>query len=89
MAVHALISQCALSVLSYSECKITRTFRAFAHGPHWGGPTASPLQTPCHTTKNFLDKALSLQLRQRWMIKQTKSAIRCPSKSVKYMKLFS
>ena len=49
-----------------------------------------PLQTPCHTTKNFLDTALSLQLRQRWMIKQTKSAIRCPSKSVKYMKkLFS
>ena len=46
MPVHALISQCTLSVLSYSECKITKTFRAFAHGPQWGGLTASPSRLP-------------------------------------------
>ena len=41
MTVHALVSQCALSVWSYSECKITKIFWGFAPGLHWGGLTAS------------------------------------------------
>ena len=42
MTVHALVPQCALSVLSYSECKIAKIIRGFAPGPHWRGLTAPP-----------------------------------------------
>ena len=42
MTVHALDPQCALSVLSYSECKIAKIFWGFAPRPHWGGLTAPP-----------------------------------------------
>ena len=37
MIVHALHPQCALFVLSYSECKIAKIFWGFAPGPHWRG----------------------------------------------------
>ena len=45
MTVHALVLQCALSVLSYSECKIAQIFQGFTSGSHWGGLTA-PTDSP-------------------------------------------
>ena len=42
MIFHALVPQCALSVLSYSECKIAKTFRGFAPRAQWGELTAPP-----------------------------------------------
>ena len=40
MILHAQVPQCDLSVLSYSECKITIFLRGFAPGAYWGGLTA-------------------------------------------------
>ena len=42
MTFHALFPQCALSVLSYSECKIAKIFRGWAPKPQWGELTAPP-----------------------------------------------
>ena len=42
MIFHALVPQCALSVLSYSECKIAKIFRGFAPRAQWGELTAPP-----------------------------------------------
>ena len=49
MTVHALVSQCALSVLSCLECKIAKIFWGFAPGSHWGG-LAAPSRLPNCTT---------------------------------------
>ena len=37
MAIYALVPQCALSVLSYSEYKIDKMFQGFSPGYYWGG----------------------------------------------------
>ena len=58
MTVNALVPQCSVSVLSYSECKIAKIFWGFAPGPHWGGFTVAP-NTP-QTPKKFLDTALAM-----------------------------
>ena len=42
LTVHALVPQCALSVLSYSECKISKAFRDFFPSLHWVGLTVPP-----------------------------------------------
>ena len=34
MTIHALVSQCTLSVLSYSKCKIAKIFQGFTPGPY-------------------------------------------------------
>ena len=52
MTVHALVLQRALSILSYSECKITKIFRGFAPGPHSEGLTA-PSVSPAAPQKSF------------------------------------
>ena len=51
LTVHALVPQCALSVWSYSECKISKVFRDFFPILHWVGltvplPPSTPPQTP-------------------------------------------
>ena len=67
MTVHALVLQRALSILSYSECKITKIFRGFAPGPHSEGftaPSVSPAAPPksfC-TPKKFLLSHFSFHL---------------------------
>ena len=38
MTVHGLVPQCALSVLSFSECKIAKIFQGFAPGSHQAPP---------------------------------------------------
>lgn len=40
MTVHGLVPQCALSVLSFSECKIAKIFQGFTPEPLWGRYTA-------------------------------------------------
>ena len=46
MTIHPLVPpQGALSVLSYSECKIAKMFGGFVPGPHRRGLTVPP-QTP-------------------------------------------
>ena len=39
MTVHALVPQCALSVMSFSKWKIAKISQGCAHGPHWRGLT--------------------------------------------------
>ena len=55
MSLHALVPQCSLSVLSYSECKIAKIF-------HWGGLTAPPdspaAQRFFSSLRSLLDTAL-------------------------------
>ena len=49
MTVYALVPQCALSVLSYSECKIAKIFWGFIPGPYRGELTALPRLLSCTT----------------------------------------
>ena len=53
MTIHALVPQCALFVLSYSECKIVKIFQGFIPGPQWGGLTAPPKLPSCTTVFLF------------------------------------
>ena len=43
ITIHALVPQCALFVLSYSECKIAKIFKGFTPEPHRGRLPAIPL----------------------------------------------
>ena len=45
---HSLLQSQESNVLSYSECKIAKTFQGFAPGPHWGGLTALPQTSWLH-----------------------------------------
>ena len=42
MTIHALVPQCAHSVLNFSECKIANIFWYFSPGPYWWGLKAPP-----------------------------------------------
>ena len=42
MTVHTVVPQCVLSVLSYSEQKMDKTFWGIAPGPNWRQLTVPP-----------------------------------------------
>ena len=42
MTVHTVVPQCVLSVLSYSEQKMDKTFWGIAPGPNWRQFTMPP-----------------------------------------------
>ena len=61
MTIHALVPQCALSVLSYSEYKIAKIFWDFTPGPHWGG-LQHPLPPDSPAAQQYPPKLLDITL---------------------------
>ena len=53
MTVYALVPQCAISIFSYSKCKIAKNFPGLCYWTHWRGLTA-PCRLPSCTTVLFL-----------------------------------
>ena len=67
MTVHALVPQCALSVLSCSECKIAKIFWGFAPEPRRDG--LQHPQTP-QLQSGFFSSLLSRSLISRRNVKK-------------------
>ena len=61
MTVHGLVPQCALSVLSFSECKIAKIFQGFAPDP-----TRHPPKITEYGTERTLKQWLCYEYENCW-----------------------